>query len=56
MISIVSLIYKSPSYAKAIYDSVHKYTPAIAEGKAEFFFVANDPTDKLVKFLGKDKN
>lgn len=54
MISIVSLIYRSPSYADAIYKSVYKHTPMLHTGEAEFFFVANDPTDKLLQHL-KDK-
>lgn len=50
MISIVSLIYKSPMYADSIYNTVHEYTN-IKDGEIEFFFVANDPTDVLLEHL-----
>lgn len=50
-ISIVCLIYKSIPLAEALYESVLKYTPLLASGRAEFFFVANDPTDEVVEFL-----
>lgn len=50
-ISIVCLIYKSPRLAKALYESVQKYTPKLISGQAEFFFVANDPTEDVMKFL-----
>lgn len=54
-ISIVCLIYKSAPLAEALYKSVQKYTPKLASGQAEFFFVANDPTEEVMKFL-KSKN
>lgn len=52
-VSIVCMIYKSPQYADWVYRSVMEFTPMIARGEAEFFFVANDPTDQLVKHLKK---
>jgi len=51
MISIVSLIYKSTIYADSVYDSVMENTPLVKEGKAEFFFVANDATEKVINHL-----
>lgn len=50
-VTIISLIYKSISLADWVYHSVLKYTPMIARGQADFLFVANDPTDALVKHL-----
>jgi hypothetical protein len=50
-ISIVSLIYKSPKLTDWVYESVHEYTPLIKKGEAEFFFVANDPSEKLLSHL-----
>ena len=50
-ISIVSLIYKSKKFADAVYESVHKYTPELANGNCEFFFIANDATPTLIKHL-----
>lgn len=50
-VSIVSLIYRSACLADWVYESVHKFTPMIARGEAEFFFVANDPTAGLVRHL-----
>lgn len=53
-VSIVCLIYKSKQLAEALYESVLKYTPKLASGQAEFFFIANDPTEEVMEFL-KDK-
>lgn len=50
-ISIICLIYKSAPLAQALYESVRKYTPKLASGQAEFFFVANDPSENVMKFL-----
>ena len=50
-VSIVSLIYRSAAFADWVYDSVRKFTPMIARGQAEFFFVANDPTPALLAHL-----
>lgn len=55
MISIICLIYQSTEYAKFVYNSVMKYTPEIASGEAEFYFVANDASDEVLYFL-KNKN
>ena len=52
-ISIVCLIYKSPNLADAFYKSLIRYTPLLHSGRAEFFFVANDPTEELLKHLKK---
>ena len=54
-ITIASLIYKSPVYADAVWESVHKFTPELHNGEAEFFFIANDPTDELIAHL-EEKN
>lgn len=50
-VSIISLIYRSSALADWVHDSVHKFTPLIARGEAEFFFVANDPTPGLLRHL-----
>ncbi|MEG0577553.1 MAG: hypothetical protein RR500_06800 [Bacilli bacterium] len=50
-ISIICLIYKSPKLADMVYESIKKYTPMLETGEAEFFFVANDPTESLVNHL-----
>ena len=34
-----------------MYASVHKFTPMVARGEAEFFFVANNPTPALLRHL-----
>jgi glycosyltransferase involved in cell wall biosynthesis len=54
-ISIASLIYKSPLFADFVYTQVHKYTPMLQTGEAEFFFVANDASDEVLEHL-KAKN
>lgn len=51
MISICSLIYKSTVFADAVWDSLHENTPHLHDGRARFFFVANDPTDNLIRHL-----
>jgi len=51
MISIFSLIYKSTKYIDALYDSIRRHTPALQDGSAEFFFVANDATDRVKSHL-----
>lgn len=54
-ISIVCLIYKSVEMAEAVYNSLLKHTPKIKSGEAEFFFIANDPTEALVEYFEKAK-
>lgn len=50
-ISIICLIYKSIKLMDAVWESAHKYTPMLRNGEAEFLFVANDPTDAVIKHL-----
>lgn len=53
-ITVACLIYKSIGYANFVLDSFTKHT--IGAGKnVEFLFVANDPTDKLLKHLQENK-
>jgi hypothetical protein len=51
MISIVSLIYRSTVFADSVYRSVHKFTQEVLDGKAEFYFIANDPEERLTRHL-----
>jgi len=44
MISICSLIYRSAVFADSTYQSLMEYTPQLHDGRARFFFVANDAT------------
>ena len=50
-ITIICLIYKSVKLLDAVYESALKYTPMLKTGEAEFLFVANDPTDAVIKHL-----
>ncbi len=50
-VSIISLIYRSCKLADWVYDSLMEFTPMLKNGKAEFFFIANDPTDELLNHL-----
>jgi len=50
-ISIICLIYKSCDFSDWVYNSVEKFTPKLKTGEAEFFFIANDPTEKVVDYL-----
>ena len=52
-VSIFTLIYQSSEWADFVFDSIHKYTPMIARGEAEFFFVANDATQKVIDHLSQ---
>ena len=51
MISICSLIYRSPRYADAVWDSAHEFTEELQDGRARFFFVANDATPEVIEHL-----
>ena len=58
MISIFSLIFKSPEYAQFVYDGIMKNTQMIASREAEFYFVVNfkkGDSEKVVEYL-KEKN
>lgn len=55
VISIICLIYKSTKFAKAVHDSLYKFTPELKSGKAELLFVANDATPEVIDFLEKEK-
>lgn len=50
-VSIASLIYTSTTYADFVYEQVHKHTPELATGEAEFYFVANDATPEVLDHL-----
>jgi hypothetical protein len=50
-ISIAALIYKSKVYADFVYNQVHKYTPMLKTGEAEFYFVANDASTEVLDHL-----
>ncbi len=50
-VSIASLIYKSKRYADWVHESIHEFTPQLKRGEAEFYFIANDPTEDLVQHL-----
>lgn len=47
------MIYKSKHFADFVYESIHEFTPLIKRGEAEFFFIANDPSDSLLEHLQK---
>jgi len=48
-VSIACLIYKNIKYLEFVKNMVETYTPN--SKYCEFFFVANDPTDEVVKYL-----
>lgn len=50
-ISIAALIYKSTIYADFVYEQIHKYTPLLKNGEAEFYFVANDASEEVINHL-----
>lgn len=53
MISIAALIYKSTAFADATVKSLLEFTPHLHDGRARFFFVANDATPELLAHLDK---
>lgn len=52
-ISIICLIYRSKKFADWVYNSLVEFTPLLKNGNAEFFFVANDPTNGIIEHLNK---
>lgn len=50
-ISIFCLIYRSKQYAEFMYEQVYRFTPHVKDGRAEFFFIANDATPELLAYL-----
>lgn len=54
-ISIICLLYQSTEYGEFVYNNLLKYTPELNSGVAEFYFIANDASDEVLKFL-KEKN
>lgn len=50
-ITIISLIYRSCEFAKSLYESLLKHTPELHNGEAEFYFIANDATEEVLKYL-----
>lgn len=54
-ITIVALIYRSPVWAESVYSSLIRHTPHLSDGRANFFFVANDPTPDLLHFLQQNE-
>ena len=52
-LSIAALIYKSTRFADWIYESLYEFTPHLRRNEAEFYFLANDPTDNLLMHLQK---
>jgi hypothetical protein len=51
LISIAALIYASPRYAVNLWQVLHRTTPELSTGEAEFFFVANDATPEVLRCL-----
>ena len=54
MISIAALIYRSAAYADALAGSLYRHTPLLRDGRAEFYFVANDATGALLEHLDRE--
>jgi len=51
VISIGCPIYRSAAYCDHVYNSLYKYTPHLSDGRAEFYFVANDATREVKAHL-----
>ena len=55
LISIICLVYKSTTFAKAVHESLYKYTTKLKTGEAELLFVANDASQNVINYLEKQK-
>jgi len=53
VISIAALIYRSAAFADALVKSLMEFTPHLHNGRARFFFVANDATPQLLAHLDR---
>lgn len=54
IVSIIALIYRSPSFARSFFQHLRNVTPEIDEGSAEFFFVANNATPQVISTLKRE--
>lgn len=54
-VTVVSLIYQSPEYAKQFYKSILWSTPEIAQGCVDFFFVANNANAQTLRALKENE-
>jgi len=54
-ITIISLIYRSPSYAVGLWKALLASTPQLKTGEADFYFVANNANAQTLKALKKHK-
>lgn len=54
-VTIVALIYRSPTYAKFFYESLVRYTPELKSGSVDFMFVANSATKATLRTLKNKK-
>ncbi len=54
-VTIISLIYRSPEYAKGLYERLQQVTPSIKNGTTKFYFVANNANRATRIALEKNK-
>lgn len=54
-VTIISLIYRSPEYAKGLYERLLQVTPSIKSGTTKFYFVANNANKATRIALEKNK-
>lgn len=52
-VTIISLIYRSPQFARGLWENLISVTPEIMTGAAEFFFVANNANRKTLSYLSR---
>ena len=54
-VTVISLIYQSPEYAVGFWKYLKENTPELANGKAVFYFVANNANRKTIRALDKNE-
>jgi GT2 family glycosyltransferase len=50
-VTIICLIYRSPEFAKGLYEKLLAVTPTLVSGESEFYFVANNANSRTLKYL-----
>ena len=54
-VTIISLIYRSPEYAKGLYERLQQVTPSMKSGTTKFYFVANNANQATLTALEKNQ-
>jgi GT2 family glycosyltransferase len=50
-VTIICLIYRSPEFAKGLYEKLLAVTPTLVSGESKFYFVANNANSRTLRYL-----